>query len=429
MSDCIVNQLPDYARDKAVSIGNDTLVCLVVEEDKFQKQLALKTLEALGCQDVLGASSGQEALEILAAISKPAQIIFTDLNLTDMDGIEFVQRLIDLNRVEAICLVSNYGEQIVKTVESMVHEQGGVVLPGCPRPSSQENLSRALHAFSALVDSKNFAIASASGNQISLYLEDVCTALDEHQFITWYQPKVRLDTGQWTEAEALSRWDHPEKGILTADYFIPLLESHELIDQLTWQQLHVVVENLKQWYQSEQSISISVNLSVAMLADIQFADKLVEIMDFYSVPHHLLVLEITESLVMKDPAICLATLAKLKIRDFSLSIDDFGTGYSNFQQLQCIPCSELKIDKRFVTGVHANKRLHVLLENQIALAKGLNLCTVGEGVETLDDWRLLQSLGCSMAQGYFIAPSMALEQLSAWEAIWKQRVMSESLAI
>ncbi len=402
-----------------MQLGNEDLTCMVVEEDRFQRELALKSLEALNCKVVLGAQKGQEALEILASLSEPIHIIFTDLNLQDMNGIEFIQRLIDFNRVRTICLVSNIEENVIRTVEYMIKEQNIPLLPRSTRPISQNQMSLILKSYINIETNKQHNENGSS----SIFIEDICNAIDNKLITTQYQPKVTLQNGNWVSAEALSRWEHPEKGSLPASHYIPLLEFHDLLDQLIWQQIHTVIETLKVWHERERQITISVNISKSMLADPRFTEKLSEVMDFYKVECENIILEITEGYSLSQFPTCLATLARLKMKGFTISIDDFGIGHSNFQQLASIPCSELKIDKQFIHNAAQDAQKLTMLETQLSLAKKLNLVSVGEGVESMEEWKLLRHLECDLAQGHFITKALPAEELDDWQLHWKERLL------
>ncbi len=165
-----------------------------------------------------------------------------------------------------------------------------------------------------------------------------------------------------------------------------------------------------------EDINVSVNLSLKSLADTTLADRLTKtVADAGLHPKHM-VLEITESAAMTDVAHCLENLARLRMKGFGLSIDDYGTGYSSMQQLSRIPFSELKIDRSFVTDVALYPQRRVILASSIDMARKLGLKVVAEGVESRVDWDRLKELGCTMAQGYFIAKPMPAAEFSTWAA-------------
>jgi EAL domain-containing protein (putative c-di-GMP-specific phosphodiesterase class I) len=167
-------------------------------------------------------------------------------------------------------------------------------------------------------------------------------------------------------------------------------------------------------------LRLSVNVAPATLHDPAAADHFQRIVQEHGVDPAVVVLEITESLVMADAARGLGVLARLRLKGFGLSIDDFGTGYSSLAQLSQVPFTELKIDQGFVFGAHAEPRKRAVVEASLDLARKLDLDTVGEGVETTEDWQMLATLGCSAAQGFLISPAVPGEELVATIGRWRR---------
>jgi len=195
-----------------------------------------------------------------------------------------------------------------------------------------------------------------------------------------------------------------------------VLENMGLIDGLTWIMLRRSAEACLSWQKNGlgEDINVSVNLSLKSLADTTLADRLTKTVGDAGLQARHMVLEITESAAMTDVAHCLENLARLRMKGFGLSIDDYGTGYSSMQQLSRIPFSELKIDRSFVTDVALHPQRRVILASSIDMARKLGLKVVAEGVESRADWDRLKELGCTMAQGYFIAKPMPATEFITW---------------
>jgi CheY-like chemotaxis protein len=161
------------------------------------------------------------------------------------------------------------------------------------------------------------------------------------------------------------------------------------------------------------------------LASLEFVDLLAaQVATAGALPRDI-TLEITESRAMRDPAVTLDSLTRLRLKRFSLSIDDFGTGHSSLAQLRDIPFDEFKIDKSFVHGAWADQRIKAMFDTSLTLAKQLGMSVVAEGIENLDDWEFLRKTRCDYAQGYFIAKPMPGDQLPAWVQSWQKRVRTE----
>ena len=390
---------------------------IVVEDNEFQRSISIKILEAMGSPLVLGAEDGQDALEKLVACEKPVDIAVSDLDMPGMDGVEFIRHLSCQGLCEAVVIASGMDEALVRTVEELAGEHGLIVLGHIAKPLNKDKINTMLNTYMAR---KKQRYPDTYSSEITL--DDVKAALYEKQFKVWYQPKVEFKNGNWSAVEALARWEHPVMGMVSPDRFIPLLEKENLVHELTWQQMHILIKDIQQWIKRGKKIVVSTNLSSTMLDDVTLPEKLTEIIQYHKVPPANIVLEITESVVIQNMAKSLETIARLKLKGFSLSIDDFGTGYSSLKQLSRIPFSELKIDQSFVKNAPSNNTGKAIIEANIALAKKLDLKTVAEGVETIEEWKLLQEAGCDMAQGYFVAKAMPENDLENWHERWKKQI-------
>jgi len=251
-------------------------------------------------------------------------------------------------------------------------------------------------------------------------LADLRTALtsEPDQLIMHYQPKLDLHTGAIVGVEALVRWNHPTLGVISPDRFIPLAESTGLIEALTPLVLDLALTQCREAAVGGQPICVAVNLSARNISDAGLPERIAKVLEKTGTPPSQLVLEITESSVMGDPAQTLPVLYALRDLGICLSLDDFGTGYSSLSYLQRLPVSEVKIDRSFVTGLAGDDPVstRALISAIIGLGDALGLRIVAEGIEdqaTLDE---LRTMGCDVAQGYYIARPMGAAQLTRWLA-------------
>lgn len=253
-------------------------------------------------------------------------------------------------------------------------------------------------------------------------------ALDNNALMLYYQPQIDLRQGVLGGCEALARWNHGSRGWIAPDSFIPVAESSELIDSLTYWSLNVA---LREWFKrcTECSLSapISLNLSARLLHSPEVVDLVARALNIWGAPAGSLVMEVTESAMMADPNIALRTLTALHEMGVTISIDDFGTGYSSLAYLKKLPVGELKIDKSFVMHMSENAMDRKIVQSVIDLAHNLELQVVAEGVENEASLDMLESMGCDFAQGYFIAKPMLLTDLSGWleGSRWKLPVTGE----
>jgi diguanylate cyclase (GGDEF)-like protein len=240
-------------------------------------------------------------------------------------------------------------------------------------------------------------------------------AIPAGQLRLHYQPKVDARSGCLVGAEALVRWQHPERGLIPPGHFIPLAEQSGLIVPLTDWVLHAACKSLRRWLDHGlPELPLSINLPASSLADASLPDQLEGLMRHHGLQACSLMLELTETMVMRDVATAISTMDKLRSLGFGLSLDDFGTGYSSLSYLKRLPMSELKIDRAFIIDVARGGRDGALAAAVITLGSELGLQVVAEGVETKEQSEFLISRGCALQQGYLFSkpvPQALFEQM------------------
>lgn len=245
-------------------------------------------------------------------------------------------------------------------------------------------------------------------------------AIQADQLCLYYQPQIDHHSQRVIGVEALVRWNHPQRGFLAPDQFIPLAEDAGLIGPLTHWVLRTALAQLVILQRQAHVLTMAVNLSARNLHDMELPASISALLAESGVAPQDLILEITESAVMANPSDGLAILTELDRMGVTLSIDDFGTGYSSLAYLKGLPVDELKIDKSFVMDMVENENDAVIVRSTIDLAHNLGLKVIAEGVETRDAWHILGMLGCDCSQGYFMGRPMPAEKLEAWlrESAW-----------
>jgi len=242
-------------------------------------------------------------------------------------------------------------------------------------------------------------------------------AIQAGQLCLHYQPKVDARSGRIVGAEALVRWQHPERGLIPPGRFIPLAEQSGLITPLTDWVLHAACNSLRRWAdQGLREVPLSVNLPASSLADAGLPRQLDGLMQHYRLRPASLMLELTETMVMRDVESTIDVLGRLRDRGFGLSLDDFGTGHSSLSHLKRLPMSELKIDRTFITDVARGGRDSALATAIVTLGSELGLQVVAEGVETAEQSAFLLGRGCALQQGFLFArpvPHDTFEQMLA----------------
>ena len=258
-----------------------------------------------------------------------------------------------------------------------------------------------------------------SSSQESLTLQgELRQAIKQGQLQIWLQPKVHLGTGQVVGAEALLRWQHPQRGLVPPMRFIPFAEQTGFVRALTSWMIERTAVTWRALRAQGLNLKLSVNLSTRDLMDQDLPDKIARLLATHAVEPGALCLEITESAIMDDPQRALSTLQRLHDMGLRLSIDDFGTGYSSLAYLKRLPVDELKIDKSFVMNMESDLSDAKIVRSTVDLAHNLGLAVIAEGVENAKAWKLLSGLRCDEAQGHFIARAMPVDQFVQWARLW-----------
>jgi EAL domain-containing protein (putative c-di-GMP-specific phosphodiesterase class I) len=239
-------------------------------------------------------------------------------------------------------------------------------------------------------------------------------AIDERELVLYYQPKASLRSGEVGAVEALVRWNHPRRGLVPPDEFIPLAQQTGLIKPLTLYVLGEALRQCREWERDGLDLSVAVNLSMRNLLDLEFPDDVQRLISASGVDPARLELEITESTMLTNPLRVKAVLRRLSEMGIRLSIDDFGTGYSSLAYLSSLPVSVIKIDRSFVMTMLHDENDAVIVRSTIDLGRNLGLDVVAEGVESMEIWEQLDGLGCDTAQGYFLSRPLPADALGTW---------------
>ena len=401
---------------KAVE-ANTPCSILVMDLDRFKH-----------VNDVLGHGFGDRLLRMVAQRLRD-EVLDSSMPLARMGGDEFAVLLKRADAPGAKKVAKHILHALERPLQLDDHTidlAAGIGIASCPAHSTDadELLSRAEIAMYAAKQQQSgiviFQPTLDAGSQASLsLLSELRRAVYESQLRLFLQPKVDLRTGQVIGAEALVRWQHPQRGMVPPTQFIPFAEQTGFIRKLSMWMVEHTARAWRELYQMGLEIKISVNLSTRDLLDQDLPGKLEHIIRQYGVHPGALVLEITESATMDDPDRALHTLANLHRLGLRLSIDDFGTGYSSLAYLKRLPVDELKIDKSFVMKMEQDLDDAKIVRSTIDLAHNLGLSVVAEGIENEQTWKLLAGLKCDEAQGYFIARPMPAEQFFDWVKGWQ----------
>jgi len=247
-----------------------------------------------------------------------------------------------------------------------------------------------------------------------LLVSEARQALNTDQFQLHFQPKLDLASRRVIGVEALVRWQHPAHGFISPAEFIPVIEQTALVEPFTLSVLNLGLKQAAVWHAAGMPLATSINLSARNLQDRQLPERIRQLLKAWTVPPHRIVLEITESALMIDPAASLQVIGELDALGVGLSIDDYGTGYSSLSFLRRLPLDELKIDKSFVLHMNEDANDAVIVRSTVDLAHNLGLKVTAEGVETQAVLDGLAGIGCDVIQGYYISKPLPAEAFDAW---------------
>ena len=385
-----------------------TLRFLIIDDDVNVLELVTHKLKNLGVHYVATAGNGVVALEKLRDVSLPIDIIVLDLNMPEMDGLQFLRHLGELAFPGGVILLSGMKPNVLRSAHRLAKEHALNILGSI---SKEVGLKEIAEIFKQVNLRKNLPEEQLP-SFISKY--ELSQAIDRQQIEYVFQPKVKISTREIDGVEMLARWKHPDFGAVSPKQFIKLAEQSGLIDGLTKLVYNKGMDQAKQWLDKGINVKVSFNAAAESLAQFDFADFVVQLINKKKIPPEKVVIEVTESQLMHNFSAHLETLTRLQMHGIGLSIDDFGKGYSTLEQLERIPFTELKIDRDFVTGVERNSASTAILESTIDLAKKLQIETVAEGVESARDWDLVEAMGCDDAQGFYISPGLTGAEFEKW---------------
>ena len=401
------------ARSTGGAVPSYPLAVLTLDLDRFKH-----------VNDVLGYSFGDRLLQAVAERLRQ-QVPSPDNMVARLGGNEFAVLLrgADAATAHATALrITQSFEEPLAFEDQTVDLSAGIGIACWPGDADDADtlLSRSEIAMYAAkrrlsgAQQYDASFDSASAQTLSL-LSELRHAVEHHELRLYLQPKVPLHGQPGRAAEALVRWQHPQRGLVPPMQFIPFAEQTGFVRQLTLWMFEEVARLLADPRTQGLALRVSVNLSTRDLLDPELSTRLADILVRHGVPASAFCLEITESAIMDDPQRAEAMLNRLSEQGFKLSIDDFGTGYSSLAYLKRLPVHELKIDKSFVMGMETGEDDAMIVRSTIDLAHNLGLTVVAEGVETAAILERLRTLACDEAQGYHIARPLPVDDFLAWQ--------------
>lgn len=379
---------------------------LFIDDDPAVCKVAKRIAES--CGFLAAATTDADEFKQIYRNSSVA-VIAVDLSMPQIDGVEVFRFLAKTNCQAGILIVSGFDRRVVEAASRLGKELGLKIVGTISKPLALEDfrsiLSRSIETQHILVDDDRFEITAASFKE----------AVSGGELTLAFQPKIELITGRLTGVEALARWQHPKFGEIAPSLFVPRAEQLRIIDWFTEWVIDTALGQWARWRKLGIILDIAINISPLSLDRLDLPDLLSARCKAFGVPARYVVVELTEGTTQSAVRL-LDAVSRFRLKGMKISLDDYGTGYSSLAQLQQLPFTEIKIDRRFVENCDALPESRAILKSTIDLGHELGLAVTAEGVETQSVLDLLVELGCDQAQGYFIARPMPGADLPMWAA-------------
>lgn len=391
--------------EKPVTEHNPALVALDDENE------IVEVVQALASQagfDAFGTTSPDSFHEAVQA--RDPEVIVLDLQMPELDGIEVLRGLADSKVRAGVILVTGVDRRTLDAAEYYAASKGLRVLDTVQKPFMPEDLLETFRAVRA---------AAAP-----LAADDLQRAIQNNELVVLYQPVAkRFPDGTWDidSMEALVRWNHPAKGVLTPDAFLSMGEEAGLSASITDFVIQTALQELKAWQASRLALGLRVNISASLIADADFPDRLENLANELEVDPASLTLEVNETALITEHPDMFDIMTRLRVKNMNLAIDDFGIGYSSLTQLVRTPFNEMKIDTSLIMRAPESREARIMVETLVELAHKLDLMVCAEGVETKETLSFLDSIQCDFAQGYLISPAVKPGDVAAAIENWEYR--------
>jgi EAL domain-containing protein (putative c-di-GMP-specific phosphodiesterase class I) len=382
--------------------------CLLVDDDTFMLKTLNIILQSLGVKSIIQTDNAQDALKYIANRNNHIDIVISDLNMPQMDGIQLLRHFGSQGLDLSVILVSGEDPRLLESAKTLAQQQNLSILGSLNKPVKKSDLEAVLRKF------KPVTKEAPAGPGAMVFAHELQTAIMNEELSVHFQPQVDVKDGRIVGAEALARWNHPTKGWIPPSIFIGIAEKYKMIQAITDVVFQKSIAEAAHLRSLGFDFTVSVNFSAQVLSSLELPEILCETLASSGLDPSNVIIEVTESSLADDMNITLDILTRMRLKGFGLSIDDFGTGFSSMEQLRQIPFTELKIDRSFVHQAHENQASKAILESSIALAKKLKINCVAEGVETEEDWQLIADLDCDYVQGYLVARPMPAEDFITW---------------
>jgi EAL domain-containing protein (putative c-di-GMP-specific phosphodiesterase class I) len=389
-------------------MAGSTPHAVILDDDEEIANLVGELTRSAGFDTTV--TTAPEAFQRAVASRRP-QLIVLDLQMPELDGVEALRLLADRKCPAGILLVTGVDQRTMVAAEEYGRSRQLNVLGSLQKPFSPPEFLDKLRWIRAVND--------------ELTVADLQRAIERKELVVYYQPTIRrFADSSWdvNAAEALLRWHHPERGLLSPDQFLRMGEDGGLARPMADYVLERGIEQLRAWRNQNHDIGLRINIAAQLIADLDFPDRLEGLLKEHGLDPGLLTLEVTETSMLEQRADTIDILTRLRVKEINLAIDDFGIGYSSLTQLFRMPFNEMKIDKSLVMKIAQSTEARIMVETLVELAHRLRLRACAEGVESRDVLRLLNEMRCDCAQGFLVSEPVTAAELMRVLGRWPQTV-------
>lgn len=376
---------------------------LLVDDDPIQTAVLTNYFLGIQAENIFVASDAVEALAILQHEKNAINLIVSDLQMPNMDGLEFMRHLKDIQFSGKLALISSLKHDLLDHAGRLANLHKLNFIGQISKPMTKDKLDTVFLAKTEGV------ISEQPANNIVISQDDFTAALENGDIIPFYQPKFDVQSGRIVGAEALARWKKAGTGNVSPEVFVKFAENNGRIEDLTCSLFKQVLTDTSRFLEHMSDQKIAVNLSAILMSNVALPDRLLSLMHSANIKPENISFEVTESSILDLDTSTLEVLSRLRISGFDVAIDDFGTGSSNIQTLRDFPYSELKIDRAFIQNAISNTFSAETVRASIALAREMDMIVVAEGIEDQEVLDFVRSKGIEQAQGFYLAKPMSAD--------------------
>jgi len=390
---------------------------LVIDDSKTMLQVMHGVLQELKVQKIDCFQFPRQAVDHVRLNLETYHLIFVDLNMPDMDGMEVIEQLSDMKFKGAVAIFSEMDDRVISLAADVTRKRRIHLLSCINKPITQNKIATVLNKCQLLFNNGNL-------NKRPMDIVDIRNSIRENRLIPYFQPKVDSQTGRLHGFETLARISIP--GVVDAvlpDRFISVAEKHELIGKLTYQLIDNAFSQFNNLFEKlNTNCKIALNISPSMLDDRELPNALMSLILKHNISINDVIVEITEKGAIESTQ-QLESLNRLRIKGFGLSLDDYGTGFTNIHQLKTLPYTEIKIDRSLIHNIAKDSLSQVIVESLLHIAQELDIDVIAEGIEKREDFDYLIGMHEPLIlQGHIISKPKPMQDACRWYKNWMKSV-------